>query len=650
MGRPRLTLKRKKHFQERPGFNLFEFLAQSAKTPKRLTVSQCADSHRVIPAAFAIDGVGGKWQTETTPYLREIMDSFGDPSVTLITFMKSTQVGGTEAAYNDLHHIILQSPGPTIVVMPDEKVMRKAASERIIPVLESSAAIRAHMSGLDDDKSALKLKFDRMTIFFTWSNSPSALSSFPCRYVILDEIDKYPRFSGREATPTKLAMERAKNFWNRKIFQASTPTTRAGYIFQAFEGSDKRRYHMPCKHCGVYQTFKFDQIKVRKTDRDWELVKMNRLAWYECSSCNGIITDRDKTEMLRRGVWCPDGCRVENGKVTGDIPQTTHRGYHINSIYSPWLTFSDVMAEFLESVHMGDRDKIMNFTNSWLGEIFEEKNADTKVADIEALKIPYAPRTVPAGVVSITAGADVQIDRVYYSIRGRGYGDESWLIDHGVLKGDENTNEIFKLNDAVLNRSFQTQDGKFLTVRLLAVDAGYRPDEVYEFARHHLDRVVAVLGARSRMPVPYTYATIDKFPGTKKAIPGGLQRAMVDTDYYKDKMQRIRSMNPPRWHIHPEVDRDYVWQVAAEHRIVERNAKGIPSFVWRTKPGISANHYGDTEVYSEAAMEMLGLAMTLMKKPSEVTPQKIREVEREDPADDWINRIGSGGFGIGGNW
>jgi phage terminase large subunit GpA-like protein len=101
----------------------------------------------------------------------------------------------------------------------------------------------------------------------------------------MDEIDKYPRLSGREADPIKLASERQKTYWNKKTVKVSTPTTREGYIFREFEKSSKHRYYVPCPHCGKEQLLLFGGIKWPKKERNPDRIKTERLAWYECFEC-----------------------------------------------------------------------------------------------------------------------------------------------------------------------------------------------------------------------------------------------------------------------------------------------------------------------------------------------------------------------------
>ena len=64
------------------------------KPPSNLKISEWADEYRYLsPESSAISG---KYRTDYAPYQKEIMDSFNDPNIERIVWMKSAQVGATE--------------------------------------------------------------------------------------------------------------------------------------------------------------------------------------------------------------------------------------------------------------------------------------------------------------------------------------------------------------------------------------------------------------------------------------------------------------------------------------------------------------------------------------------------------------------------
>ena len=99
-----------------------------------LTVSEWADKYRVLGAKSNAEP--GKWRTARTPYLRGIMDAWSDRDVERITFVKPTQVGGTETILNAMGRAIDQDPAPLMVVYPTIDLAETTSDNRIRPMIE----------------------------------------------------------------------------------------------------------------------------------------------------------------------------------------------------------------------------------------------------------------------------------------------------------------------------------------------------------------------------------------------------------------------------------------------------------------------------------------------------------------------------------
>jgi phage terminase large subunit GpA-like protein len=563
-----------------------------------------------------------------TPYLQGVMDAFTDPYVEEITVMAASQVGKTEGMFNMLGYLIDQDPGPTLVVLPRENDAKSVSYNRVLPMIHGSPVLRNRMPVNADDITKLEYRFDRMILFFAGSNSPADLASRPIRYLFLDEIDKYPRFSGREADPIKLATERQKTFWNKKTVKVSTPTTRDGYIFREFEKSDQRRFFVPCPHCGGYQILVFGQIKWPEHERSAEKIRNERLAWYECEHCKKRIDDYQKQQMLSHGKWVPKDCDInEQGEIWGEKIKSKHRGFWINSLYSPWLNWSDIATEFLKSKDF--IELLMNFVNSWLAEVWEEKIEETTVDRVRAHACEYTEGIVPDEAVVLTAGIDVQKDHFYYVIRGWGYEEQSWLVRSGSLEYWDDLVEVL----------FKTEYRKFsgeetLPVYMTCVDSGFRTDEVYHFCRKWHDRAKAIKGQEELTDGRFYRASkIDINSRTGSIIKNGLVLWNLNVTQYKDKISRlVASKDPAKWHLFKNPSDEYLAQFTAEHKILIRNRNtGKAKEVWQKKRSSIANHYLDAEVYAIAAADII---RALNLRRDERTVHK--DIRQEHSRSSWI--------------
>lgn len=556
--------------------------------PDKMTVSAWADKFRRLDAKTSAEP--GQWSTNRTPYLKGIMDAFTDPLVDEITVMSASQVGKTEAILNMLGYIIDQDPGPTLMVLPRADDAKSVSSNRIKPMIENSASLAKYIPQNADEITKLEYHFDRMILYFAGSNSPADLASRPIRYLFLDEVDKYPKFSGREADPIKLAQERQKTFWNKKTVKVSTPTTREGYIYREYEKSDQRQFFVPCPHCGKMQVLVFGQVKWPAGESSPEKIKNDRLAWYECLHCKEHIVDNQKPKMMLGGEWVPD--RKEPNK---------NRGFCLSSLYSPWLTWSDISSEFLKSKDY--TELLMNFVNSWLAQVWEEKIEETTVDKVRNLSRDYDEGMVPDEVLVLTAGVDVQKDHFYFVIRGWGYYEESWLIRAAYVDYWEDITEALFKTEYKRLTSAET-----LPVYMSCIDSGFKTDEVYRFCRQWQDKTKAVKGVEEISGGRFYKANkIDINSRTGSVIPGGLVLWHLNTTQYKDKINRlIHSKDPVKWHIFRNPSDEYLNQFASEHKVLHRNrTTGRAKEVWEKKKEAAANHFLDAEVYALAAADII---------------------------------------------
>jgi phage terminase large subunit GpA-like protein len=510
------------------------------KPPERLTVSEWSDKYRILDAKTSAEP--GQWRTARTPYLQGIMDAFNDSDIEEIIFVKPTQVGGTECLQNIVGDIVHQDPSPTLLVYPTLDLAEYTSKNRIQPMVNLCPVLKERYQ--EDESKILELQFDGMYIVLSGANSPASLASRPIRYLLMDEVDKYPASAGKEADPRSLARERTKTFaHNKKIFQTSTPTKKSGPIWQDWENADdQRRYYVPCPHCGHYQTLRFKQIKWPETAKTPE--EAQSTAHYECERCHGIITDGHKPGMLRVGRW-------ESEKRTG----SRRVGFHLNAIYSPWVRFGDMAYEFLKSKDFPEL--LMNFINSWLAEPWENTEVKMNSDKVLERQTNYEESVVPDGTQLITAGVDVQKDRFYYTIRAWGTSMTSWNITHGFV---DTWDDI----EYIMNLPFKDMHDRDYQINLCAVDSGDRTDEVYDFIVMNQDWAVPVKGSSNPLLARYKISTIDKVDS--KAY--GMRLYIVDGGQYKDMI--AGRLNRPNgfgsWMVYNGCDREYAEQICLKKK------------------------------------------------------------------------------------
>ena len=235
---------------------------QTWTPPPNLKISDWSDNYRRLSPESSAEA--GAWRTDRAPYQREIMDSFNDPDIQRIIFMKSAQVGATEILLNVIGYYIDQDPAPMLIMQPTLQMAQAFSKDRLATMIRDSEKIRDCVKdprSRDSGNTVLSKKFAGGNLNIVGSNSASGLASRPIRIVLADEVDRYEQSAGAEGDPISLATKRTTTFWNKKIYMCSTPTIKGlSRIETAFEESDKRYYHVPCPECNESQVLKWKNV------------------------------------------------------------------------------------------------------------------------------------------------------------------------------------------------------------------------------------------------------------------------------------------------------------------------------------------------------------------------------------------------------
>lgn len=579
---------------------------QVLRPVERVPVSKWAEANRVLPDSNSIPG---PWRNSVTPYLVEIMDAFSDEMVEEIIFVKPTQVGGTSAMENMLASAIAQDPAPAMCVYPSDDLAERTVESKLDPMIKSCKVLAAKYR-INDSKK-LALKFADMTVWLTGANSPADLASTNIRNLFMDEVDKFPGASKKEADPVSLAKERTKTFFNRKIFMASTPTLKTGHIWKAKEAADvEKHYFVPCPHCGAFIELKFAQIKWPSKEDVPENADRAEMATYVCQECGCVITDQDKGKMLAAGRWKPVRQKTQHPKSVA---------FWMNTLYSPFTRFSDIAREFMRS--KDDPELLHNFANSWLAEPWEDTKLKTNAEMVMERQTETPEWTLPPWTKLVTGGIDVQENCLYWTIRAWGDYMTSQNISHGQALS---MGEV----ERIMNTELTMPNGEKVMVNLALMDSGDQTEDVYEFCALNSDWALPCKGTTTMLS-HYRLSTVNK-AGSRA---NGMTLVLVDGGKYKDQIAaRMRKENGTgAWMVYQGCDLDYAEQVTAEHKITERSG-GKEVQRWVLKTSHADNHYLDCEVYAAAAADVLGVRNLYLQNRVEENAQEVKK--RAEPKPD----------------
>jgi phage terminase large subunit GpA-like protein len=579
----------------------------------------------------------GPFSFARTPHWREPVDLVIDPAVREIWVYKPNQIGFTLLLQAIIAYWSVKAPGATGFLMPDKDSIEELFTEELKPLIKATPATNRLRSGKAWDETKDELWLGAMPILGIYSGGQSKLEKRKFRYAVGDEINLYQDKSGQPPAIPRLLVRQTT--WGRraKAIFGSKPTTADGHITRGYQSCpDKRRYFMPCWHCGRYQDWRWSQIKgfrdapgADKSDRaNW--VRQQKPVFYECEHCRRQLDERMRWAAVEAGrwvsgvseaasaegggeIWRPVQEVSESGVVTGPRVKTERVGLHVWSIVSAWLSMSQLAAEFIEAE--GDSEKARNFRNARLALPFDEIKRTVRPSVVRDKKklasISSGTPIVPKWAVAIYATFDTQKDWFAGVIRAWGWGFRSQLLWHGQCYSFE---EVYKLG---LESRFEIEGGGIAAPKALLIDSGGdRTNEVYQFGKRGDPRIILTKG----MPQDVKKLWWDSDVGNRVTV------RMINVHHFKNTLwMLLHDPDPTKWLPLSDSSEQYCMEMASEALVKEKG-----KFIWK-HTGVSRNEAWDLETLQRAAAEMDNIGV--QQAPEETTAQLPKTGGGKHPLD-----------------
>ena len=535
------------------------------------------------------------------------MDACSDPATPEVVVMAGAQLGKTEAILNILGFHIAHDPCPILVMQPTLEMAQAFSKDRVAAgLVRSTPVLRGKIKdprARDSGNTTLHKVFPGGALTMVGANSAAGLASRPVRILLADEVDRYPSSAGTEGDPILLGRKRTATFWNRKVIMVSTPTNKgASRIEEAFEGSDQRRYHVPCRHCEQFQVLKWSNVQW--IDGDPETAR------YACEGCGALWSDADRIWAIRNGEW------------RASKPFTGVAGFAINGMYSPWTPLADGVRDFLNVKKNPEMLRV--WTNTYLGETWEDQGETVDDWSLAERREPLP--SIPDEVIVLTAGVDVQDNRLEVTLLGHGRDDETWVLSHDTLWGDPSTPQLWTALDSKLFAQYETESGRQLMIRSTCVDSGgHYTNAVYAYCKRNAGRRVFAIkgvgGEGKAMVGRPSKNNVGKCP----LFPVGVH-TVKDTLFGRLK---ITDQGPAYVHFSDTLPDEYFKQLTAE-KIVTRYHKGFQrrEFI-KTRP---RNEALDCFVYALAAHAIIGVNVNALAARLDAAPAETEEKAPPAPA------------------
>ena len=551
------------------------------RPPPKLALSEWVEANVHLPSSIAATpGRMRLW-----PHQRAVADSIGDPTVERVSVLKSARIGYTQLLTAAVGHYAVNDPCPVLAVLPAESDCRNFMVSSIEPTFAESPALRSALSVDDTSRDTLLSRhFRGGSLALVSARAPRNLRARTAKVLLLDEVDAYEIDVRGEGDPVSLAERRTLSYGDRKIVMGSTPVDEdTSRILAAYERSDRRVYECPCPECGLFAELRWANI-------EWPPDEPQAAAW-RCPNCEALVSERHKPKMVAKGAW-----RATRPEVVG------HHGYRLSALLSllPNASWARLASEFLEAKR--SPETLKTFVNTLLGEAWRAPGEELDDTALANRREPIGLDRIPPETLVLTAGCDVQDDRIEVTTLGWTKEGDALALAHEIVWGSPLENETWAETDDLLRRTFTHPHGGTLRIDATIVDSGSggHTDAVYAFCQPRANRrVMAGKGVAGFQR-----------PAVQVSKARNVRLILVGVDGIKSQvMNRLQSGRTIRFG--DALDETWFEQLTGERRVV-RYSRGKPARAFERIPGRRVEAL-DCVVYAFAARQLVNLDMDRRK-------------------------------------
>jgi len=545
----------------------------------------------------------GRYRLTQHRFWEEVLDAWGDPALDDVAIKKCSQVGWTTLIMAMIGYAADTDPGRIMMVLPTVEDAEDASKERLEPLFEIAPKFR-EMFGLRKSRTGANTitskRYRGGVLKLVGANAPRALASRPVKWLLMDEVGRFPMSAGKEGDPVQLARKRTDTFRRKRLgkraYGSSPGMERSCRISALYEEGDRRLWLTPCPHCKA--DLDLDFFKHIHWDKDENGKHRPETAVCVCDHCGGVMSDWERVAAVQRGRW------------VAQSPEKPMRSYWVKGLMSPSATHVALARKWLACTTEEQRQ---TFYNTELGETWRERGEKPDAERLYERRETYQRGIVPAGAGILTLGVDVQRDRLEATAIAWGRGLENWTVDHFVLMGDPDRDEVWLQLDELRGRLWDSEAGATFRVAATGIDSGgLSTQRVYAYCMSRRDRsLYATKGSSTFMAPMWPQRPPKRKNGTQ--VWGWNKPVEIGVSLIKRELHAALSLPKPepgvpapRYCHFPELDREHFEQLTAEEEITRKDTRGFSHRAWHLTR--ARNEALDTWAINRALAEMLGLA------------------------------------------
>lgn len=560
-----------------------------------------------------VDGArkGEYWSVEDGPYLLEIAECLSqEHPCNRVSVRKAQQTGVSILALSWMLYIAEMCPDNALYGAPGIDLLQDLNSGKFQPLIDTWQEKTAKRVIDASGSTTYTKKIGQDTfIYLGNANTKKDLSGKTCRYGVKDEVSKWELFPDGSDPETLFfgrftAFRRQKTY---KILELSTPELDSGdpmgegpghcRIDRSFRLSDQRFWHIKCPECGHEMVQRDDLLVIDRQHPHRTTMR--------CVDCTHQISEAERVHAVRAGRYIPT--------LSGP---DRHPGFHVDAFMSLMMSYEAIAEDKIASEGKGESGA-KDYHNLVLALPYQMKGNAPDYVRLMERREDYAPDVIPAGGLVFTAGADVQSHGIYVELVAFAEDRQTWTVTALYLPGaTENPQEgAWLLLDEVFQREYPDAWGVLRRLDALAVDAGYRTNQVLEWCRRR-PGTFAVKGepGRGRPAISQPQRKSITKKGKRKRFGSTMSwpvgtwalKAEFYGNLHKKGLAAGEGTDPPGYcHFHKELGEEFFKQITAES-FVQKIQRGKLFEEWM--PLRVDNHWLDCRIYAMAIAEHLGLS------------------------------------------
>ncbi len=580
----------------------------------KLLIANFARWHRMSPEEFAekklrMPGDHGSTKRFTFDFFppqREMFTEIFNPRNREVVFKMASRLTKTMTVLGAIGYCIAEAPRKILVMWPkigdSEEWSKKHLMGELVDPTECLQGVLQDGRGRRLANNTILSKiFPGGYISMFGANVPGDFRRAKGNFLYADEIDAIAIAESDEGDQLRQFAVRGSEYPDTIQVYCSYPSLKGqSNIDSKYDLSDKRVWEVHCSKCG-------DPWVMHRKDLRYDR-EQTESAQLQCPICHANHDDAARSTMARAGKW----------HATSDFKGVA--GFHANALLWPhpvdrqkypggflqMLALEEIAVEQADNPERARRVLV----NTRDAESYEPEHLQKiEHSVLYKRREHYDPREVlPAEVVFISFGADLQSNRAEIKFKGWGFSGnlkQSWAIDYRVVRGSPLQAEFWEKLAAVFqNVAWKHPCGKWIHPSIGLFDSRFRPDEVFAFTRRMQRlRIYACEGA----------TTISKPIIPKKPQKRGIPPALVwevGTHEAKDVIYQQLEINDPaaQGYMHfPDTSsftESYFRGLTVEESVMQRGRDGNFYRFFFKKSSDDRNEPLDAEVYANAAEQI----------------------------------------------